>query len=194
MIVYQTLRLLFVFIFSVFFRWDVQGRENIPEEGPFIMCANHFSLWDGPLLGSLTPRFTRFMAKEELFSTPVLAAVLKLIKVFPVKRHSADRRAIRTALEALKAGHGLGIFPEGTRSPDGELLPPHAGVALIAVKSEAPVVPIGIVGPYRLFQPVRVRIGTPLKFPEYYGVKVKGEQLAEIAQQIMQEIARLRSS
>ncbi|HZK25380.1 MAG TPA: lysophospholipid acyltransferase family protein [Oscillospiraceae bacterium] len=191
---YQIFRRFFAVIFAIFFRWDVQGRENIPQEGPFIMCGNHFSWWDPPLLGAITPRFARFMAKEELIKTPILGTVLKAIKVFPVKRNSADRRAIKTALETLKAGHGLGIFPEGTRSHTNELLTPQAGVGLIAAKSEAPVIPIGIAGPYRLFHPIRVRIGTPLYFPEYYGVKVKGEELAKIAQRIMQEIDRLRKS
>ncbi|NLZ93854.1 MAG: 1-acyl-sn-glycerol-3-phosphate acyltransferase [Firmicutes bacterium] len=188
---YQLFRRVFVLIFALFFRLEVQGRENIPMDGPFILCANHFSWWDPPLVGTLTKRFVRFMAKEELFKIPVLGKFFTIIQAFPVKRNTADRRAIRTALETLKNGHGLGIFPEGTRSRTNELLPPQAGVAMLAIKSKAPVVPIGIIGPYKLFRPVRVFIGTPLRFPEYYDVKVSGEQLNKIAQQIMQEIARL---
>ncbi|MCR3921072.1 MAG: 1-acyl-sn-glycerol-3-phosphate acyltransferase [Firmicutes bacterium] len=190
--IYAIFRTFCEIIFTIFFRWDVQGRENIPSEGPFILCANHISWYDPPLVGALTRRFARFMAKEELFKIPVMGRFLKMIQVFPIKRNSADRKAIKTSLETLQAGHGLGMFPEGTRSRTADLLPPQAGVGFIAVKSEAPVVPIAIIGPYKLFRRVRVRIGTPLRFPEYYGVKVRSEQLDDVAKRIMQEIDHLR--
>lgn len=191
---YRAVRQVFTWIFQLFYRWDVTGREHIPPQGACILCANHISWWDPPLVGSLTKRLVRFMAKEELFSIPVFGKFLPMVHAFPVKRESADRRAIKTALDTLKDGGVLGIFPEGTRSRTDELLPPQAGVGLIAVKSEAPVVPIAIIGPYRLFRPLRIRIGAPITFPEYYGVKNKAEHLEDVAAKIMQEISRLRES
>jgi 1-acyl-sn-glycerol-3-phosphate acyltransferase len=185
------MRQVFIWMFVIIFRWDVEGRENIPEKGPFILCANHISWWDPPLVGSLTKQKMRFMAKEELFKIPVMGKILPLIDVFPVKRESADRRAIKTALDTLKSGGKLAMFPEGTRSRTDELLPPQAGVGLIAVKSEAPVVPIAIIGPYKPGR-LKVRIGKPIAFPEYYGTKTKAEHLEDVAQKIMSEIAFLR--
>ncbi|MDW7651676.1 MAG: lysophospholipid acyltransferase family protein [Bacillota bacterium] len=191
---YRFIRQIFAWIFMTVYRWDVGGRENIPEQGPFILCANHISWWDPPLVGALTKHKVRFMAKEELFNIPVIGKILPLIHVFPVKRNSADRRAIKTALDTLKEGGNLGIFPEGTRSRTADLLPPQAGVGLIAVKSEAPVVPVAIIGPYVPFKPLKIRIGEPVRFPEYYGSKAKAGDLEDVAKQIMSEIARLRQS
>lgn len=189
---YRAIRQLFAIIYMTVFRWNVQGRGNIPKEGPCILCANHISFWDPPLVGCLTHRHVRFMAKEELFNFPVMGKAMVWLNAFPVKRESADRRAIKTALETLSGGGVLGIFPEGTRSRTDEFLPPQGGVGLIAIKSEAPVIPIAIIGPYHLFKPIRVKIGTPMQFPELYGVKTKSEHLEEAAQKIMAEISRLR--
>jgi len=191
---YRFVRRLFLLIFSVCFRWQVKGRENIPQEGPFILCANHISWMDPILLGCLTGRVVRFMAKEELFQRPLSRIVVKGLHAFPVKRQAADRRAIKAALSILASGQGVGIFPEGTRSKTKELLPPLPGVGFVAVKSEAPVIPVAICGPYRLLRPLHVVIGKQLTFTEYYGIKVKSEQLEEVAAGIMAEIARLHRS
>ncbi|MBS4030739.1 MAG: 1-acyl-sn-glycerol-3-phosphate acyltransferase [Clostridiales bacterium] len=190
---YVGIRWFFIQIFRFCYRWDVRGLENLPNEGPYILCSNHISWWDPPLIGSIVRnRQVHFMAKEELFRIPVFSQIIKGINVFPVKRGSADRRAIKTALDILKNGNILGLFPEGTRSKTDELLPPQAGVGLIALKSEAPVIPVAIIGPYRLFKPIQVKIGEPLEFTEYYGQKAKAEQLEQIAAAIMANIGRLR--
>lgn len=190
---YSGIRWFFIQIFRFCYRWDVRGLENLPREGPYILCSNHLSWWDPPLVGSMVRnRQVHFMAKEELFKIPVFSQILRRIQVFPVKRESADRRAIKTAIDKLKNGNILGLFPEGTRSKTDELLPPQAGVSLIALKSEALVVPVAIIGPYRLFKPIKVNIGRPLQFAEYYGQKAKAEQLEQMALLIMKEIGRLR--
>ena len=189
---YRVIRQIFTWIFMTVYRWDVRGRENIPEKGPFIMCANHISWWDPPLVGALTKHPARFMSKTELFEIPIMGFILPRIGVFPVKRESADLRAIKTAIDTLKAGGNLGMFPEGTRSRTSELLPPQAGVGLIAIKSQAPVVPIAIIGPYKPLRRLKVRIGKPMMFTEYYGGKAKSEHLEAVANLIMAEIARLR--
>ncbi len=183
----------FIQVFRFIYRWEVDGRENIPATGPVIICSNHISWSDPPLVGSVAwPRYVHFMAKEELFSIPVLGPIFRMVKAFPVKRDSADRRAIKKALEVIKNGEILGLFPEGTRSRTAELLPPQPGVGLITHKSGAVVVPVAIIGPYRPFKPIRVRIGKPLDFSEYYGQKAKAELLEKIAGTIMEEIDLLR--
>jgi 1-acyl-sn-glycerol-3-phosphate acyltransferase len=190
--IYVIIRQLFKWVFQTLYRWRVEGSENLPEDGAYILCSNHISWWDPPLVGNLTHRTVRFMAKEELFRKPVIGFIMPRLNAFPVKRDSADRRAIKTALDTLKDGGILGIFPEGTRSKTDELLPPQPGVGLIAVKSEAPVYPVAIIGPYRLFHPIHVRIGAPLTFPEFYGTKTRAEHLDLVTGRIMAEIDRLR--
>jgi 1-acyl-sn-glycerol-3-phosphate acyltransferase len=189
---YWAIRKVFMGIYHVCYRLQVQGLENIPSGQPFIICANHFSWWDPPLVACLVShKPVCFMAKEELFRLPVLGWALRRVHAFPVRRGSADRRAIATALHILRNGGILGLFPEGTRSKTGDLLQPHPGVALIAVKSNAVILPVAIVGPYRLLRPVRVKIGRPMQFNELDGQKTRAEQLEQVAGQIMAEISRL---
>ena len=183
----------FIQLFRFVYRWQIEGRENLPSEGPVIICSNHISWLDPPLMGCIAwPRHVHIMAKEELFRIPVFGSIIKRVKAFPVKRDSADRRAIKTAIDIVKNGEIVGLFPEGTRSRTKDLLPPQPGVGLITHKSGAPVVPVAIMGPYKLFRPIRVRIGKPLDFSEYYGEKARSELLEKIAASIMAEIERLR--
>lgn len=189
---YWAIRKVFRVIYRVCYRWQVQGIENIPLEQPFIICANHISWWDPPLVACLVShKPVRFMAKEELFRLPALGWLLPRVYAFPVRRGSADRRAITTALHALRNGGILGLFPEGTRSRTRDLLPPQPGIALIALKSRAVVLPVAIAGPYRLFRPVRVKIGKQLLFEEFNEQKTRAEQLEQVAGRIMAEINRL---
>lgn len=188
---YVLARVLFRLVFALVFRWDVQGREHMPPSGPVLVCANHISWWDPPLVGCLFDRRVYFMAKEEIFRWPVLGPLLPRVGAFPVRRGTADRQALRTALEHLAAGRVVGIFPEGTRSRSGELLPAEPGAAMLAVKSRAPILPVAISGPFRPFRPVRVRVGTPFELKEYYERRVNTQDLAVAGQRIMAEIARL---
>ncbi len=190
---YETLRWVFEFVFRYFYRREIYGLDNLPYQGPYILCPNHFSWWDPPLVCSLVKKHqVYFMAKEELFKMPVLGQVLPRVNAFPVRRGTADRKAIKTSLDVLKKGNILGLFPEGTQNKTNELLlPPQPGIGLIALKSEAPVIPVAIIGPYRLFKPVKVKIGKPLEFSEYYGEKASAEQLDKVALTIMAEIRRL---
>ena len=144
--------LLFRTLFFLIFRWRVEGVENIPQTGGVLLVANHASYLDPPLLGSAASRPVHFMAKAELFKFPVLSWALPRVKAFPVRRGAADRTAIRTAIELLRQGEVVGIFPEGTRTPTGELLPPQRGAGLIALRAGVPVVPVALVGTFRPFQ------------------------------------------
>jgi len=181
----------FTVIFAVFYRWDVRGRENVPREGPVLLCANHFDWWDPLLVGTAASRPVFFMAKEELFRYPVLGTLLPKVGAFPVRRGTPDRRALRAALELLAQGQVVGIFPEGTRSRDGRLLPAQPGAAMLAVRSRAPVVPVAIAGPYRLFRPIRVRFGEPFELTEYYDRRLSNDALLEAGARIMERIRRL---
>ncbi|MFN0150336.1 MAG: lysophospholipid acyltransferase family protein [bacterium] len=124
----------------------VTGREHLPEP-PFIVAANHISLFDPPILGAVIPYEGAFMAKVELFQKPILAPVIRSLNAFPVRRGALDREAIARALETLRAGRALMLFPEGTRDKSGgPVRPAKLGVGLFAVSSGLPVVPAYIHG------------------------------------------------
>lgn len=123
----------------------VHGRENVPKTGGAIICSNHVSYLDPPVLGAgFTPRRTYFMAKKELFSNPVFGWLISKCYAFPVDRESTDREAIRHAIELLTKGELLIVFPEGGRSPNGALHEGNIGPALMATRACVPIVPAAL--------------------------------------------------
>lgn len=142
-------RQLFKFIFKTYFRMTTNGIENIPPTGPVILAMNHSSDLDPLVIGASDIRYPKVMAKAELMGIPVLGAWIRLIGGFPVKRGLADRNAINIAVDVLKLGMPFGLFPEGTRSPDGKLREANPGMAMIACAVEnVPIVPILIEGTF----------------------------------------------
>ncbi|MHB1132388.1 MAG: lysophospholipid acyltransferase family protein [Chloroflexota bacterium] len=158
---------------SVIMRREVVGLANVPATGPLLLISNHLSLADPPVLGSMFPRPIRFMAKEELFRTPIVSWVVRGYLAFPVRRGEADRQALQTTLRLLQQGEVVGIFPEGTRSRDGQLHPAHPGAALMASRAGAPILPVAIHGselmfrwPRSAWRPcVRIVVGKPFTLP-----------------------------
>lgn len=142
--VYQCIRLSLLAIFKIFFRIKVKGKENLPAEGGVILMSNHISAFDPPLLAAIFSRPVRFMAKKELFENPFIRFVLFLADAFPVDRSKNDITAVKKALSVLKDQEVLGLFPEGTRRTEGKLGNPKSGSVMLAIKSGAPIVPIGI--------------------------------------------------
>lgn len=135
---------------------EVTGLEHVPSEGPLLIVGNHLSFLDPPLVGAYLPRDVTFMSKAENFEGhPVFNWVVRNYGAFPVRRGEADIGAIRQALRVLKEGGALFIAPEGTRSQNGALGEPHEGVALIASRSGAPILPIGISGVEHFVEHVR---------------------------------------
>ena len=143
---YNFIKLILFYFFKIIFRYKVIGEHNIPKNGGVIIASNHISLWDPPVVGAGLNRPINFMAKEELFSNSIIKWVITTMKAFPVKRGAADRNAIRHAINLLKNGEILGLFPEGTRSKNGELGKPEPGIAMIALKAGVPIVPAAIIG------------------------------------------------
>jgi 1-acyl-sn-glycerol-3-phosphate acyltransferase len=127
--------------------FHVSGNKNVPRHGPLIICANHSGTIDPPMVPAFVPRSdTWSMAKSEYFRGRVIAFWFRQYHAFPVVRHSADRNALRTAFDLLKAGKALIIYPEGTRVESGALAIPEPGAGFIAQKAGCPVMPIGLVG------------------------------------------------
>lgn len=155
---------------KVFFRYKLENKENIPDS-PFIICANHSALRDAPCVACAITKPTRFMCKSELESTPVANWLLRGLKVIFVNRSKADLGSIRQCVETIKAGHNVGIFPQGTRVTDGAK-PEQAqdGVAMICGLTKAPVLPVALIyknGKPKLFGRCRVVVGKPIPYEEY---------------------------
>lgn len=125
----------------------VEGRENLPQSGPYIIVSNHINWKDPPLISISLDLSVRYMAKIQAFSYPVLGYIVRATGAFPVRRGEGDRRALVTALRVLAGGQILGFFPEGHRSEDGALLRGKPGVGFIASRvPDAPLVPIAMIG------------------------------------------------
>jgi len=175
---------------------DVQGRENIPREGGLILTCNHFSVGDPPIVTGIFPRRIVWMAKQELFDFPIFGKLYNMGGFIPVRRFEGDLRAIRRSQAALRSGHVLGMFPEGTRS-GGRLRAGEPGTALIALRTGAPILPAAIWGteqvklPRDIFRRTRVhiRFGQPFQLPN--ATRVSKEQVAGGTEQIMRRIADL---
>ncbi|AFZ31939.1 1-acyl-sn-glycerol-3-phosphate acyltransferase [Gloeocapsa sp. PCC 7428] len=158
----------------VYFRGRVYGAENVPQEGPLVVVSNHASDFDPPILSCCVRRPVAYMAKEELFQIPVFSRAIELYGAYPVKRGSADRSAIRAAVKYLEEGWAAGVFLQGTRTPDGKITEPKLGAALIAAKTNAPLLPVSLWGTHKIMQegstiprsvPVTVRIGQVIPPP-----------------------------
>jgi 1-acyl-sn-glycerol-3-phosphate acyltransferase len=194
-------------LLKIVFRPRAWGVKNVPRRGPVILASNHLSFSDhffGPLP---VPRKVIFLAKSEYFTGRGLKGLISRaffagVGQIPVDRAggAAGEQAIRTGLQVLAAGHVLGIYPEGTRSPDGRLFRGKTGVARLAVESGAPVVPCAMIGTFE-FQPpstiwpnfrVRpgVKFGEPLDFSRYRG-QADAMLLRTVTDEIMQAIAKL---
>ncbi|SDD38373.1 lysophospholipid acyltransferase family protein [Sporomusa acidovorans] len=190
---YELLRILFTTLFSIVFRWQIIGAENIPPGG-VIIAANHISLWDPPVIGSALSRRIHFMAKEELFTNRIFSWIITKLGAFPVKRGTADRTAIRTALTILEKGAVLGIFPEGTRSKNGKLGNPEPGLALLALKAGVPIIPTAVIGTNKVFSNgcllprFKVIFGNPIILSRSETVK---ESMEAMSSKVMTEIGNL---
>jgi len=132
-------------------RLHIEGLEHVPRRGAALVVGNHVGAIDGVLMGIHIPRFdVYYMAKSELFRRPFLAWLFRRCHTFPVVRDSPDRHALRHALRLLRSGHVLLVYPEGTRSPDGRIQPPHPGAGFIALHSDVALVPVASWGSDRV--------------------------------------------
>ncbi|MCX7703444.1 MAG: 1-acyl-sn-glycerol-3-phosphate acyltransferase [Planctomycetota bacterium] len=157
------------FLFIIFFSVRVRGRRNIPKKGSFIVASSHQSYLDPILIGFSCPLPVSYLAKASLFKNPLFGALIRSYGAFEIERDTADLGALRTAVEVLKKGARLLLFPEGSRSSDGSVGEVKAGVFLIAKRADVPILPVRIRGAYkawnrnskfpRLFSSVMVEYG-----------------------------------
>ncbi|WP_089125978.1 lysophospholipid acyltransferase family protein [Tolypothrix sp. NIES-4075] len=171
-----------------YFQGKIYDAQNVPKTGPLVIVSNHASNYDPPIVSSCVGRPVAYMAKEELFKIPILRTAIKLYGAYPVSRGKSDRAAIRSALEYLENGWAVGVFLQGTRTPDGRITDPKRGAALLAAKAKAPLLPVCLWGSEKIevkgspiphAVPVSVRIGKLIDVPN----STNKEELEAITQQ-----------
>ncbi len=202
-VAYVNSRLILKAILNAFFGLEIEGAENLPEKGPFIVASNHVSHVDPVVVGVAckTSQLT-FMAKKELFDIPIVGPWVKAVGCIPVERDSGSYGSLKKAVKMLKEGGSIGIFPEGRRSPDGTLKKPHPGIGLLAVKSGAPIVPIYVSGTAKVMpkgqklpkpHKIKARIGKIINISDGAGASGKREAYESIGEKVIGAIAALKN-
>jgi 1-acyl-sn-glycerol-3-phosphate acyltransferase len=171
---YELLRVLIAVLSRVYFRLEVEGRENVPKEGPFVLAPVHRSNLDFALASTVTRRQLRYMTKATIFKYKLLGRIILSMGSYPVERGTADRDALNRTVDVLKAGHGTVLFPEGTRKSGPVVEDLFEGPCYVASRSGAPVVPVGIGGSEKAMgkgvhfprpRKIRIVVGPPIPPP-----------------------------
>ncbi len=191
-------------ILRAFYRVRVEGMEHLPTHGPVILASNHVSFCDSIFLPMVLKRRVTFVAKAEYFDDPKTAWIFRAIGQIPIRREggSASEGALAAAGAVLAAGGVFGIYPEGTRSPDGRLYRGHTGIARLALHSGAPVIATAMIGTKEAqpigqlmpnpFVPVTIRLSAPMDFASRYADRLDDRfALREITDEIMYELREL---
>ena len=204
MIYFLTYPLLFIFlrlILRVFGRLRSSGEFHVPHRGGVLYCPNHISDADPTAIFVTAPRRCWMVGKRELFEIPVLGRYFAQLQAIPIQRDSPDRAALRRIEAVLKGGEAVLLFPEGRVSEDGHLQPLQPGVALVALRTGTPVIPIGLqntdgVLPYGAVVPrpsprtVVVTYGPPIRPQEFAGLP-RGQAIPALTRRLAEELARL---
>lgn len=197
---YRFCRFILRGLFKVLFHLEVKGSENVPQSGPVIIAANHASFLDPPLIGVALKRDVYFLARESLFKIWGFGWLIRETHAFPIKRGIFDPAGFKEIFNLLSSGKVLLLFPEGTRSRDGSLQEPRAGVGMIAYKMRVPVIPALITGSYNAWSrtskrikmtSVSVSLGKPVPLDSYFKKEKSKKTYKEISQRIMKEISTL---
>lgn len=184
----------------IFFRYRTIGAEHIPKKGGVLLAANHASYADIPLLGCGVARRLTFLGRSDLFPNPVLKRMLRSLGWLPLKIDRLDRQAFGKAIELLKAGKPVVIFPEGARTPNGELQQGKPGIGVIVAGADCQVVPVYIRGTYKVLpmgssriclHPVVVVFGKPISFSEDMQGHQGKDFYKHVSQTVMTRIAEL---
>lgn len=156
---------------GAYFGLEYLNPEHVPERGPVILASNHVSFIDPPFIGSGVRRSVHFLARNTLFHVPLVGCAIRNLNSVPVDRDGAGGPGLKAILDRLHAGNAILLFPEGTRSPDGQLQPAKAGIGLTVIKSGARVVPVRVFGAFEAYgrhltiprpRPIRIKYGHPL--------------------------------
>lgn len=188
------------FYFKIFHRFEVHGVDNVPKKGAFILASNHLSFFDPPALGCKLPRNLHYFARDTLFVGP-LGSLIRSLNSIPVDREKLDLKTLRTVLSVLKGGDPLLVFPEGTRSKDGQIAKVQKGIGLLIAKSGVPVLPARIHGSHEILGPGKMLPRLGKKMSLHYGKLCPYEKIdsepsekdryQKMAERVMQEIKNI---
>lgn len=202
---YWLMKIVLTPVLRIVYRVKVDGREHLPTSGPVILAANHRSFLDSIFLPLVIRRRVTYVAKAEYFDDPKTAWFFRAVGQIPIRREggSASEGALAAATDVLESGGVFGIYPEGTRTRDGFTHRGHTGVARLAMRTGAPVIPVGLIGTDecqptdkklpRLFRTVHVRFGQPIA-PEHYAHPDERLRLRQLTDEVMFEIVQLCGS
>jgi 1-acyl-sn-glycerol-3-phosphate acyltransferase len=201
---YDAIRRFLYGAFGLMSGWELRGREHVPRMGSLIVASNHQSYWDPPLVGAATPRGDlHYLAKAELFKPPLFGPLIRSVNAIPIRRGMADLTGMSRAIDVLRSGGALIVFPEGTRSTDGELQPARPGVGMLAVHGDSVIVPCSVIGSNRprrwMLHSGRLTIwfGRPRHWKDYVEPEADltpGRALYQkVGDAVMREVAVLRT-
>lgn len=198
---YELTRSIAHWYFSTFYDYTQSGREHIPAKGPVIFAANHVSFYDPPAIGACLHRQINYFARDTLFKG-LFGKGLVEIGTIPVARENAEVKSLKAIFKSLKAGGAVAIYPEGTRSPNGQLMDPKPGAGMIACKSGATIIPVRLFGTYeaygrqlklpRLGGRIHIAYDRPMTTEELDPGKAHPERYLEASRRIMARIGNLR--
>ena len=177
---YDTLRVLARLTSVMLFRLRVAGRENWPADGGGLVCSNHQSYFDPPLVGLTCDRRMNYLARESLLRIPGLAQLILFLDAIPIDREGGGLAGLKETLKRLKAGELVLIFPEGTRTHDGEVAPLKPGFIAVARRSKVPLVPVGLDGAYQAW-PRTSRLPRPSRLAVVIGPPILPDEVAAMA-------------
>jgi len=202
--VYRLTRVFSRLFFSVWNRFESHGSEHLPPTGGCVIASNHASFLDPPVIGvGLPARMVRFLGRDTLYRSRFMRWYLPAIGVVPLDRSRGDIGALRKAIQLLKGGEVLGLFPEGTRTTDGQLQPPKGGIGFLIAKAGVPVVPAYVDGTFQAFprdtrriKPAQIRVfyGPPIQPAEVAALAEQDDGYLKIGQLVMDRIAALKPS
>lgn len=200
---YWVIKAILTPVLRLVYRVRVEGRDHVPSQGPVILASNHRSFMDSLFLPLVIRRRVTFVAKAEYFDDRKTAWFFRGVGQIPIRREggSASERALASATDVLEQGQVFGIYPEGTRTRDGYLHRGHTGVARLALRTGAPIVPVGMIGTDeinpigkklpRLFRTVSIRFGAPITADRYAGREQDRLVLRQLTDEVMFELQQL---
>lgn len=185
---------------KLIWRLDIEGADNVPNEGRAIIASNHLSFMDHIFVAVAIDRPIYFLSKAEHFENPVKAFLFDKFNVIPLERGEGDKEAFHKSIQVLEDGNLFGIYPEGTRSPDGRLYKGHTGVARLALTTKSPIIPAAMINTDAVLpkgdlipslESAAVRFGEPLYFDEFYGQQNDKKVARQVTDQVMHTLEEL---
>lgn len=186
-------------VFKLYFRWEIYGVEHVPLQGGGLIVSNHASFLDPVLLGTSLPRDIHYLARKSLFKNKLFNYVLRSVNAVPVDRDGNGMAGLKAILERLQKGCVVNLFPEGTRTPDGNLQKARSRVGLAVIKSQVPVIPTRILGSFESYgknssfpkpKKIVIKYGPPINFDALReeAKTCSKERLKEIYQEVADQI------